>query len=74
MSLLWTASRLNTANQITTWNTQCRQSMEQSKSASSSIATQRAAMVDNSEYTEEDIAEVDTILTELNTLAISLTV
>ena len=74
MSLLWTASRLNTANQITTWNTQCRQSMEQAKSAFSSITTQRAAMVDNPEYTEEDIAEVDTILTELNTLAISLTV
>ena len=74
MSLLSTASRLNTANQLTSWNTQCKQAMEQAKSTFTSIATQRTAMVDNADYTPEDIAEVDAMLTELNTLAISLTV
>lgn len=74
MSLLSTASRLNTANQITAWNTQCKQAMEQAKQAFTSIATQRLTMVDNPEYTPDDIAEVDTMLTELNTMAVSLTV
>lgn len=73
MSLLSTASRLNTANQLTNWNIQCRQAMEQAKLAFTSIATQRLAMVDNPEYTPEDIAEVDAMLTELNTMAVSLT-
>lgn len=72
-SLLSTASRLNTANQINTWNTQCIQAMQQAKTSFTSIATQRAAMVNNPDYTPEDIAEVDNILTELNTLAVSLT-
>lgn len=74
MSLIATASRLNTANQLTTWSNQCKQAMNQSKSLFTSIATQRAAMVDNTDYTAEDIAEVDAILVELNTLAVSLTV
>lgn len=74
MSLLSTASRLNTANQLTTWNTQCIQAMEQAKQTYTSIATQRLAMVDNPEYSPEDISEVDAMLTNLNTLAISLTV
>lgn len=73
MSLLSTASRLNTANQLTTWNTQCKQAMEQAKQAYTSIATQRLTMVDNPEYTPEDIAEVDTMLTNLNAMAVSLT-
>lgn len=73
MSLLSSASRLNTANQITAWNTQCKQVMEQAKSSFISIATQRTAMVDNPDYTTEDIAEVDAILVELNTMAVSLT-
>lgn len=73
MSLLSTASRLNTANQINTWNNQCIQAMQSAKSAFTSIATQRTAMVNNPDYTPEDIAEVDNILTELNTLAESLT-
>ena len=72
-SLLSTASRLNTANQLNTWNTQCIQAMQQAKTSFTSIATQRAAMVNNPDYTPEDIAEVDNILTELNTLAVSLT-
>lgn len=72
-SLLSTASRLNTANQLTTWNTQCMQAMQSAKTAFTSIATQRAAMVDNPDYTPEDIAEVDSMLAELNTMAISLT-
>jgi len=73
MSLLSTASRFNTANQITAWNIRCIQAMEQAKSTFTSIATQRAAMVDNPEYTPEDISEVDAILVELNTMAVSLT-
>ena len=74
MSLLSTASRLNTANQINTWNNSCIQAMSQAKSLYTSIATQRAAMLDNPDYTAEDIAEVDAMLTELNAMAISLTV
>lgn len=74
MSLLSTASRLNTANQLTTWNNSCIQAMSQAKSLYTSIATQRMAMVDNPDYTPEDIAEVDTMITELNTMAVSLTV
>ena len=74
MSLLSTASRLNTANQLTTWNTQCMQAMQQAKSSFISIATQRAAMVDNPDYITEDIAEVDAMLTELNVMAVSLTI
>ncbi len=74
MSLLSTASRLNTANQLTTWNDQCKQAMSQAKQSFTSIATQRTAMVDNPDYTPEDIAEVDAILTELNALAVSLTI
>lgn len=73
MSLLSTASRLNTANQLTTWNTTCIQAMSQAKQAYTSIATQRLTMVDNPEYTPEDVAEVDAMLTELNTMAVSLT-
>lgn len=73
MSLLSTASRLNTANQLTTWNTQCIQAMSQAKQAYTSITTQRLAMVDNTDYTAEDIAEVDAMLVELNAMAVSLT-
>lgn len=80
MSLLSTASRLNTANQLTTWNTSCIQAMSQAKSLYISIATQRASMESNPEYTPDDIEEVDamlaelnTMLAELNTMAVSLT-
>lgn len=48
--------------------------MQQAKSAYTSISNQRTAMVDNPDYTPEDIAEVDTMITELNTMAVSLTV
>lgn len=72
-SLLSTASRLNTANQLNTWNTQCIQAMQTAKSTFTSIATQRMAMVDNTDYTPEDISEVDAMLVELNTMAVSLT-
>lgn len=50
------------------------QAMQSAKTAFTSIATQRLAMVDNPDYTAEDIAEVDAILVELNTMAISLTI
>ena len=74
MSLLSTASRLNTANQLTSWNNSCIQVMASAKSLYTSITTQRLAMVDNTDYTAEDIAEVDAILVELNTMAVSLTI
>lgn len=72
-SLLSTASRLNTANQLNTWNTQCIQAMSQAKSNYTSIATQRTAMVNNPDFTAEDLSEVDAMLAELNTMAVSLT-
>ena len=50
------------------------QAIQQAKSAFTSIATQRLAMVDNPDYTAEDIAEVDAMLTELNVMAVSLTI
>lgn len=73
MSLLSTASRLNTANQLTSWNNSCIQAMASAKSLYTSITTQRLAMVDNTDYTAEDIAEVDAMLVELNAMAVSLT-
>ena len=72
MSLLATASRLNTANQLTSWNTSCINAMNQAKSTYSSIATQRLAMQSNPDYTPEDIAEVDALLDALNALALTL--
>lgn len=66
MTLLSTASRLNTANQLTAWNKSCEQSMAQAKTSYESIKAQRLAMTTNAEYTAEDIAEVDALLTDLN--------
>lgn len=74
MSLLSTASRLNTANQITSWNNQCIQAMSQAKSLYTSIATQRTSMLDNPEYTTDDVSKVDAMLVELNEMAVSLTI
>lgn len=73
MSLLSQAQRLNTANQLANWNEQCKSAMSTAKSTYTSIAVQLEAMKVNPEYTPEDIAEVTAILTELNTLAVSLT-
>jgi hypothetical protein len=72
MSLLSTASRLNTANQINDWNTSCIQSMNQAKATFSSIATQRIAMENNPEFTQEDKDEVDALIATLRTMAASL--
>jgi len=72
MSLLSTAERLNTANQLNTWNTSCVNSMNQAKSTFTSIYTQKVAMETNPEYTPEDIAEVDAMLTKINELAKTL--
>ena len=74
MSLIKMAERNNTANQLITWNEQCRNAMSVAKSTYTSIAVQLEAMKTNSEYTEEDVAEVEAMLTELNMLAVSLTV
>jgi hypothetical protein len=72
MSLLSTASRLNTANQINDWNTSCIQSMNQAKQTFSFIATQRVAMETNPEFTQEDKDEVDALIASLTTMASSL--
>lgn len=73
MSLIKMAERLNAANQITVWNNQCMLAMQQAKSAYTSISNQRTAMVDNPDYTSEEVAEIDTMLTDLNAMAVSLT-
>jgi hypothetical protein len=73
MSLLQTANRLNTANQLKAWNEQTIQSMNSAKQTFTSIVTQRDAMIDNPDYTQEDIDEVNAMLLQLNELAISLT-
>lgn len=72
MSLLSTAARLNTANQLNIWNTSCKEAMNTAKSTFTAIYSQKVSMEGNPEYTTEDIAEVDAILIELNTLAKSL--
>lgn len=70
-----TADRLNTANQLKAWNESTIASMNQSKQSFTSIATQRASMVLNTvDYTPADIAEVDAMLANLNTLAKTLIV
>ncbi len=74
MSLIKIAERLNAANQITAWNNQCMLAMQQAKSAYTSISNQRTAMVDNPDYTSEEVAEIDTMLTDLNAMAVSLTI
>lgn len=74
MSLIKMAERLNAANQITTWNNQCMLAMQQAKSAYTSISNQRTAMADNPDYTSEEVAEIDTMLTDLNAMAVSLTI
>lgn len=43
--------------------------MNQAKSAYSSLVTQRAAMENNAEFTDEDRSEVDSLLSTLNVLA-----
>lgn len=73
MSLLSQASRLNTANQLASWNEQCKSAMSTAKSTYTSIAVQLEAMKNNPEYTQEDIDEVTSILTSLNQLAVQLT-
>jgi hypothetical protein len=73
MSLLSQAQRLNTANQLAQWNTECNNAMGIAKQSYTSIATQLEAMKVNPEYTQEDIDEVTSILTSLNKLAVQLT-
>ncbi len=72
MSLLSTASRLNTANQLNEWNRQALSSMASSKQAFTQIATQLEAMRDNPDYLPEDIAEVEAMLLAIVTEAKSL--
>lgn len=72
MTLLSSANRLNTANQLKNWYEQAINNMNQAKSTYTSIYTQRLAMENNPEYSEEDLAEVNNLLVELNKLAKTL--
>lgn len=72
MSFLTTVAKINTANQLTAWNTSCVSAMNQAKSTFSSIATQRVAMETNTDYTQEDKDAIDAMLANLNTLAKTL--
>lgn len=69
MSFLSNVAKMNSANQLTAWNTSCINAMNQAKSTFSSIASQRVAMEKNTDYTQEDKDEVDAMLLNLNTLA-----
>lgn len=73
MTLMQTASKLNTANQLDTWNKQAITAINSAKEHFNSILTQRDAMIDNPDYSEDDINEVNEILLKLNEIAISLT-
>jgi len=73
MTLIKTADRLNTANQLKTWNEQAINSMNSAKGYFSSILNQKDAMINNTDYTEDDINEVNAILEELQKLALELT-
>lgn len=72
MSLIATAERLNTANQLKAWNDSCTSSMSSAKSTYNSIANQRVAMERNADYSDEDRAEVDAMLDKLNAIAKTL--
>ena len=69
MSFLSTVAKINTANQLTAWNTSCIQAMNQAKSTFSSIAIQRVAMETNTEYSQDDKDAVDGMLLALTELA-----
>lgn len=73
MSLISMANKLNTANQINAWNNQAIASMQNAKQNYDNLVAQKLSMIDNLEFTQEDIEEVENILTTLNTLASSLT-
>jgi len=74
MSIINNALLMQTAIQISEWNKNTINSINQAKQSYNSIATQLEAMRTNPDYTAWDITEVETMLTELNTLAISMTV
>lgn len=73
MSLISMVNKLNTANQINAWNREAIASMQSAKTNYDSLVAQKLSMIDNPEFTQEDIEEVENILTTLNTLASSLT-
>lgn len=73
MSLISMTNKLNTANQINAWNNQAIASMQNAKQNYDNLVAQKLSMIDNLEFTQEDIEEVENILTTLNTLASSLT-
>lgn len=73
MTLIQDANRLNTANQLKSWNDNAINNMSIAKQNYDSIAAQKIAMENNPEYTEEDILEVEKLLINLNALATSLT-
>ena len=74
MSIINDAIRMQAGLQISEWNKNTINSINQAKQSYTSIATQLEAMRTNPDYTAGDIAEVETMLTELNALALSMTV
>jgi len=72
MSLLSTAERLNTANQLNSWKISCENAMNQAKQSFTSISTQRVSMETNTDFTPDDLAEVDAMLDKLNSIAKTL--
>jgi len=72
MSFLSEASRQNTANQVNTWNLQAINSMEEAKRNFLLIQAQREAMQNNPDFDDSDRTEMDTILSNIVSIAKSL--
>jgi hypothetical protein len=70
---LTTTDKQNTAIQIKSWIDACESNMNNAKNTFENIKSWLVVSVDNPDYTEEDRQEVIAKLTELRTLAISLT-
>jgi phage gp37-like protein len=73
MTLLLEAERLNTATQIKNWNDAAISYMNMAKENYNKIVAQKEAMLNNVDYTTNDITEIENLLLNLNTIANSLT-
>lgn len=69
MSFLQQAEKIQTAQQIQAWINQANTSMQNAKECVIKLKTQRWAMVNNPEYSEEDINELDTAIISLISVA-----
>lgn len=74
MSLIATANRLNAANQLTNWNQQAISLINQALSHLNSIKTQKISMESNSDFTPEDILEVEEMIANIHAAAEILSV